>query len=136
MVRSPVAIGSRRHTRLGLTTMFAATVVVSIFLAVSLTFSAVGKLTMNPSVIPIMEKVGVPADKIPVLAYLEIAGGVGLIVGLFWWPIGAAAAVGVILYFVGAVISHLRVKDTAGIGPSAFLTVVAVAALVLRLLTV
>lgn len=85
---------------------------------------------------PAMEKVGVPADKIPVLAYLEIAGAIGLVVGLFWWPIGVAAAIGVILYFVGAVISHLRVKDTSGIGPSAFLSVVAIAALVLRLLSV
>lgn len=115
--------------------MLVATYAVSIFLAVSLTFSAIGKLTKNEKVIPIMESVGVPADKIPVLAYLEIAGAIGLIAGLFWWPIGVAAAIGVVLYFVGAVVAHLRVKDTAGIAPAAFLTVVAVAALVLRLLT-
>lgn len=115
--------------------MFIATLVISVFMAVSLTFSAVGKLTKNPAVIPIMEQVGVPADKIPVLAYLEIAGAIGLVVGLFWWPIGVAAAVGVTLYFLGAVIAHLRVKDTKGVGPAAFLTVVAIAALVLRLLT-
>ncbi|MDJ0393218.1 DoxX family protein [Rhodococcus sp. G-MC3] len=116
--------------------MFIATLIVSIFLAVALTFSAVGKLTKNPAVIPIMEAVGVPADKIPVLAYLEIAGAIGLLVGLFWWPIGVAAAIGVILYFVGAVIAHVRVKDIKGTGPAAFLTLVAVAALVLRLNTI
>lgn len=115
--------------------MFIATLIVSIFLAVALTFSAVGKLTKNDKVIPIMEHVGVPADKIPVLAYLEIAGAIGLIVGLFWWPIGVAAAIGVVLYFVGAVIAHLRVRDTAGVGPAGFLAVVAIAALVLRLLS-
>lgn len=116
--------------------MFIATLIVSTFLAVALTFSAVGKLTKSASVIPIMEQVGVPADKVPVLAYLEIAGAIGLLVGSFLWPIGVAAAIGVILYFVGAVIAHLRVQDVKGIGPSAFLTVVAVAALVLRLLSV
>ena len=109
--------------------------VVTIFLAVALTFSAIGKLTKSASVMPIMESVGVPANRVPILAYLEIAGAVGLVVGLFVWPIGVAAAIGVILYFMGAVVAHLRVKDTAGIGPSAFLTVVSVLALVLRLVT-
>lgn len=115
--------------------MYIAAVAVSIFLAVALTFSAVGKLTKNPKVIPIMEQVGVPADKIPWLAYIEILGAIGLIVGLFVWPIGVAAAVGVILYFVGAVIAHLRVKDS-GFGPAAFLAAVGIAALVLRLLSI
>lgn len=115
--------------------MFIATLIVSIFMAVALTFSAIGKLTKNPQVIPIMEQVGVPADKIPWLAYVEILGAIGLVVGLFVWPIGVAAAIGVILYFVGAVIAHLRVNDAKGSGPAAFLTLVAVAALVLRLLS-
>lgn len=115
--------------------MFIATVVISLFLAVALTFSAVGKLTKNPKVIPIMEQVGVPADRIPWLAYVEILGAIGLVVGLFVWPIGVAAAIGVILYFAGAVIAHVRVKDTAGVGPAAFLTVVAVVALILRILS-
>lgn len=115
--------------------MFVATVIVSVFLCIALVFSAIGKLTKSEQVMSIMNGVGVPSDKVPVLAYLEIAGAIGLVVGLFWWPIGVAAAVGVILYFVGAVVSHLRVKDAAGIGPSAFLAALAVAALVLRLLT-
>jgi uncharacterized membrane protein YphA (DoxX/SURF4 family) len=115
--------------------MVIALYVVTIFLTVALVFSAIGKLTKNPSVMPIMEQVKVPADKIPWLAYVEILGAIGLLVGLFLWPIGVAAAIGVILYFAGAVIAHLRVGDTTGFGPAAFLTVVAVAALVLRLLT-
>lgn len=115
--------------------MFIATLVVSLFLAIALTFSAFGKLSKNPKVIPMMEQVGVPADRIPLLAYAEILGAIGLVVGLFVWPIGVAAAIGVILYFAGAVIAHLRVKDTAGVGPAAFLTVVAVVALVLRILS-
>lgn len=115
--------------------MFIATLIVSIFLAVALTVSAVGKLTKMPAVIESMNTVGVPAHRIPTLALLEIAGAIGLVIGLFWWPIGVAAAIGVILYFVGAVIAHLRVKDVAGVGPAAFLAVLSIAALVLRLLT-
>ena len=115
--------------------MFIATLIVSIVLALALTFSAVGKLSKNPSVVEQMGGVGVSAKQIPVLAYLELAGALGLVVGLFWWPIGVAAAIGVIAYFLGAVIAHLRVKDFSGIGPAAFLALVATAALVLRLLS-
>ncbi|CAB4895804.1 MULTISPECIES: DoxX family protein [Nocardiaceae] len=114
--------------------MFIATVAVSVLLAVALTFSAVGKLTRNPSVVPMLEQVGVPADKIPWLAYAEILGAIGLLVGLFAWPIGVAAAIGVIAYFVGAVVAHLRIKDKE-FGPAAGLAVFAVVALALRVLS-
>jgi hypothetical protein len=55
------------------------------------------------------------------------------VAGLFWWPLGAAAAAGVVLYFVGAVASHLRVRDLKGTAPSAVLLLAAIAALILRL---
>jgi hypothetical protein len=42
----------------------------------------------------------------------------------------------VIVYFIGAVIAHLRVGDTKGLGAPAVLLVVGIAALVLRLLSV
>lgn len=114
--------------------MFIATVIVSVLLAVALTFSAIGKLTKNPSVVPMLEHVGVPAEKIPWLAYAELLGAVGLLVGLYIWPIGVAAAVGVILYFVGAVAAHVRIKDK-DFAPAAGLAVFAVVALVLRVLS-
>jgi hypothetical protein len=37
-----------------------------------------------------------------------LALALALVAGLFWWPIGVAAATGVTVYFVGAVGSHLR----------------------------
>jgi uncharacterized membrane protein YphA (DoxX/SURF4 family) len=116
--------------------MFVATLIVSILLAVVVAFSGYAKLKKTPQIVDTMAQVGVPAAKIPLLAYLEIAGAIGLIVGLFWWPIGVAAAIGVVLYFVGAVVAHVRVEDMKGIGPSAVLLVLSIAALVLRLLTV
>ena len=69
------------------------------------------------------------------LSVAEIAGSAGLVAGLFWWPIGVAAAVGVVLYFLGAVGAHLRVKDTANLIAPAVILVAAVAALVLRAVT-
>ncbi|OZD65726.1 hypothetical protein CH263_12495 [Rhodococcus sp. 06-1059B-a] len=113
--------------------MFIATGVVSVVLAVVLVISARGKLVRDPSIIPTMQTVRIPERLLPILASLEIAGALGLVVGLVWWPIGVAAAAGVVLYFVGAVIAHVRVRDFSGIAPSAVLGLAAAAALALRL---
>ncbi|MFE7773248.1 DoxX family protein [Streptomyces sp. NPDC057445] len=113
--------------------MFIATIVVSALLAALLVFSAVGKLRNDPAQLKVMETVGFPADRLWLLATAEIAGAVGLLAGLFWWPLGVAAAIGVTLYFIGAVGSHLRVRDSAT--NAAVPLVLAVAALALRLAT-
>ena len=55
--------------------------------------------------------------------------------GIWATPIGIAAAIGLIVYFVGAMVSHLRVGDVKGIGSAAFMSVLAAAALALRLLS-
>jgi uncharacterized membrane protein YphA (DoxX/SURF4 family) len=113
--------------------MFIATAVVSALLAALLVFSATGKLRKDPTQLKVMETVGFPVDKLWLLATAETSGAVGLVIGLFWWPLGVAAAIGVILYFIGAVSAHLRVKDAP---TNAFIPLVlAVAALTLRLAT-
>ncbi|HIZ34251.1 MAG TPA: DoxX family protein [Candidatus Ruania gallistercoris] len=46
---------------------------------------------------------------LPVLATLQAAGALGLLLGLLGTPaIGPAATTGLVLYFLGAVITHLR----------------------------
>src|SRR5437879_2380298 len=63
---------------------------------------------------------------LPLLAACEFAGAVGRVVGI-WWPlIGIAAGIGLVLYFVGAIVFHLRVGDVKGIGPAAFMLVTSV----------
>jgi hypothetical protein len=81
-----------------------------------------------------LQTVGFPEHRAWLRGTAEAAGAAGLVAGLFWWPIGVAAAIGVVLYFVGAVGSHLRVRDPQVV-PPAVLLVVAAAALALRLLT-
>ncbi len=115
--------------------MFTATVAVSVLLALALTGSAAGKLTRSPAVVTSLTGVGVPLDRFWVLAVLEIAGALGLVVGLWWAPLGIAAAIGIVLYFLGAVGAHVRAHDLGGVGPAAGLLVAAAAALVLRLAT-
>ena len=114
--------------------MFIAAAIVSSLLAAALIVSARGKLVKDERLVTGMAKVGVPHERLWLLAIAELAGAVGLIVGLFWWPIGVAAAIGVILYFIGAVTFHLRVHDRRVEAP-AIVLLVAVAALILRAAT-
>ncbi|WP_084717946.1 DoxX family protein [Streptacidiphilus carbonis] len=65
-----------------------------------------------------------------------MAGAVGLVSGLWLWPLGVTAAVALLLMLVGAVLSHLRAKDVAkALVPAVLFAVVALAVLLLRLAT-
>lgn len=114
--------------------MFVATVIVSLLIALAATGSAIGKLTKQAQVVEALRTVGVPDSKVPVLAALELAGAAGVVIGLWVAPLGVAAALGLTLYFIGAVVAHLRVNDRH-IQPPAALAVVAAIALVLRIVT-
>lgn len=113
--------------------MLIASAIVSILLALMMLMSGVMKLRRAPALMTSMATVNVPADTVPRLGLLEVAATVGLLVGLFWAPIGIAAAVGSVLYFIGAVIAHVRVGDKA-VAPAAVLLVLAIASLTLQLL--
>jgi len=109
--------------------------VIAIVLASMVLFSGIGKLRNDPHIVKVIhETVGVPMKYFPLLAACEIAGAVGLVLGI-WCPIlGIAAATGLVIYFVGAVVSHVRVNDLKGIGPAAMLLTTSAAALILRVL--
>ncbi|MFE9801287.1 DoxX family protein [Streptomyces goshikiensis] len=111
--------------------MFIAYAAVAALLALALAASATLTLQGNDQIVANMRKVQVPDSWLPGLAALKAAGAVGLLAGLWAAPLGVAAAIGVSLYFVGAVISHLRVKDF-DLAPAAVLALMAVAALALR----
>jgi len=68
-------------------------------------------------------KVRVPRSWLPMLGALKLAGAAGLLVGLVSPPaIGIAAATGLLLYFIGAVIAHLRARVLYNIAfPGAYL---------------
>lgn len=115
--------------------MFAATVVVSSVLAALVGFSAVRKLSHRPEVVRTYTSVGVPEEKLDYLATILLAGAAGLIAGLFWAPIGVAAAVGLVVYFCLAIASHIRADDMENLPTPATIELIAVAALALRLET-
>jgi uncharacterized membrane protein YphA (DoxX/SURF4 family) len=115
--------------------MYIALIVLSILLVIVLIGSAGAKLAKAAPIMEQMSTVRVPPQALPLLAAVEIAGAIGLIAGFFWWPIGVAAAVGVVLYFAGAVIAHLRVRDAKNVAPAVLFGVLAAAELWLRLTT-
>ena len=111
-----------------------ALIIVSSLLAVVVVASASAKLRKVPAVIETMDHVGVDSAQVPRLALLEIAGGAGLLIGLANALIGRLAAAGLVLYFLGAVSAHLRVKDRVQeMAPAVVLFLVAVATLVVQI---
>jgi DoxX-like family len=77
----------------------------------------------------------VPIKYFSLQAACEFAGVLGVVLGICWPLLGVAGGIGLVIYFVGASVSHLRVGDVKGIGPAAFILVVAAAAVALRILT-
>jgi hypothetical protein len=56
-------------------------------------------------------ELGISQSCLPPLAVLKLAGAAGLIGGLLGFrPIGIAAAIGLVLFFLGAVILHVRAR--------------------------
>ena len=90
--------------------MSIALVVVATLLGLVATVSGMGKLRRMPQVVETMHAVGVKDNQIPMLAALELLGAAGLLIGI-WLPfIGTLAALGLTLYFLGAVFAHVRAK--------------------------
>ncbi|BEL05086.1 DoxX family protein [Actinoplanes sichuanensis] len=63
---------------------------------------------------------GIPRRYVPVLGSLLAAGTAGLLIGFAVPPLGISAAVGLVLYFTGALIAHLRVGSRNLIGWAVF----------------
>src|SRR5438874_1425214 len=112
--------------------MFTAYVVVTVLAAAANFFSATLDCVRYKQVLINMAKAGVPESWITMLGILKAAGALGLLVGFGVPLIGTAAAVGLVLFFVAAIVTHLRARDYSFGLAVGFLTL-AVAALVLGL---
>ncbi|GAB2712838.1 DoxX family protein [Nocardia thraciensis] len=67
----------------------------------------------HPIPVAAAEVVRVPQSWMLALGTLMGAGALGLVAGFAVPGLGIAAATGLVLYFIGAVIAHLRVGDFA-----------------------
>jgi uncharacterized membrane protein YphA (DoxX/SURF4 family) len=109
-------------------------VTITFIVAIVVVFSSIMKLRRTPRTVrTIHEVVGVPLEYFPLLALCEVAGALGLVLGIFRPLLGIVSGIALVLFFVGAILSHLRVRDFGGAVP-AFLMFVAVSiALAMRL---
>src|SRR5262245_50354625 len=108
--------------------------VLAVVTSLLVALSGVMKVRRDPRTTTIIhEVVGVPLKFFPFLATCEFAGAIGLLAGIVWPPLGLAASTGLVLYFVGALIAHVRVGDFKGLGPAAFMLFTSGACLFLRL---
>jgi hypothetical protein len=76
-------------------------------------FSGVAALLHLSFILPGMAKAGVPTSWLTFpIGVLKTAGAVGLLLGVLGLPlVGPAAAIGLVLYFVCAVYTHLLARD-------------------------
>ncbi|MCX4094170.1 DoxX family protein [Nocardia sp. alder85J] len=109
--------------------MSVAHTIVTILAAAWVGFSAVSMLLRAKWVVEPLAEYGVPASWWPWLGIAKAAGALGLLVGLAVPAIGIAAAIGLVLYFLGAVVTVLRARAYGHVGfPLLYLVPVVVAA--------
>lgn len=116
--------------------MFIVYIIFAIVFAAGLAMSGRGKLVKDERITKGLTAIGVPLSWFPFLAACEIAGALGLLVGIFLAPLGIAAAIGTILYFVGAIIFHVRGNDFKGLPAPAVMLLLGALALIFRLASV
>ena len=111
--------------------MSIATIVVTAALAALMAFAAIRKLTHDPEVVAGYELVGVPEERLNLLAGMLLAGAAGLLIGLLWTPLGVVAAAAVAIYFLVAIAAHIRSDDLEHVPTPIVMEALALAALVL-----
>ncbi|ACZ91459.1 DoxX family protein [Streptosporangium roseum] len=91
--------------------MFAAYVMVTVVTIVATAGIVLADFTGAGFVLANSAEVGLSPSWIPLLGWLKAAGAVGLLLGLLGVPlVGLAAAAGLVLFFVGAVVAHVRAR--------------------------
>jgi DoxX-like family len=104
----------------------AAHVVVTVAAIAANGFMAVADLGRARFVLANSASVGVPESWLTPLGLAKGAGAVGLAIGLAGIePVGAAAALGLVLFFVGAIVTHVRADNLDLAFPAGYLALAA-----------
>ncbi len=111
--------------------MFAAYVVVAVLTAGANAYAATVDFTRPDWLRRNMAKARVPQSWLFTLGALKAAGALGVLVGIGVPLLGAAASAGLVVFFLGALVTHVRARYWEIAPPVAFL-LLAVGSLVLR----
>ena len=116
--------------------MSIAIIVLSALLAVAFLGAGALKLVGAKQSLQMRDQLRVGEQLWRLVGALEVAGALGLAVGLVVPVLGIAAAVGLSLLMVGAIAAHGRAQDLRSAGPAALLLVLAVATVVVRVASI
>jgi uncharacterized membrane protein YphA (DoxX/SURF4 family) len=87
--------------------------VLSLLLAAACLLPGSAKVLGHPKMQKSAAHFGIPWRRYRLIGVAELAAGAGVLAGLWWHPLGVAAAAGMILLLTGAVITHRRALDSA-----------------------
>jgi DoxX-like family len=107
-------------------------ILITIVAAVANGYAASLNFLGAPSVKTVADRVQVSRTWMIPFGTLLASGAAGLLIGFAIPVLGKAAAIGLILYFVCALIAHIRARDP-GVGGAVSFLVLAVAALIANL---
>ncbi len=114
--------------------MFAAYLTITIVTIAAITWATIADLVPLRFVLATMHEVGVPQSWLTPLGVVKGTGVVGLLIGLLGVrPLGVAAAVGLVLFFIGALVTHARARVFYNIAVPAAYFALAVASTVLAI---
>lgn len=113
--------------------MFIAAAIVAVVLAALLVYAAARKFSHAAEVVRSYARLGVPERRLNALAVILLVGAAGLLAGLWWQPLGIAAAACLAAYFAVACGFHVRFRDTRNLPTPVIMATLAVSSLVLQL---
>jgi uncharacterized membrane protein YphA (DoxX/SURF4 family) len=88
-------------------------VTISLLLAAACLLPGAAKLTGQSQMRKSAAHFGIPWSRYRLIGVAELAAAAGILTGLWWHPLGVAAAAGMALLLVGAVIAHRKAADSA-----------------------
>lgn len=114
--------------------MFAAYLTITIVTIAANAWATIADLVPLRFVLATMHEVGVPRSWLTPLGVVKGAGVAGLLIGLLGVrPLGVAAAIGLVLFFIGALVTHVRARVFCNIAVPAAYFALAVASAVLAI---
>ena len=103
-------------------------IALSVLLAVACLLPGTAKVAGHSRMRDSAAHFGIRWQHYRLIGVAELAAAAGLVLGLWWRPLGLAAAAGMAALLAGAVLTHRRAKDSGkDMAPALFALVVAIA---------
>jgi hypothetical protein len=88
-------------------------ITLSLLVAAACTLPGAVKLLAHPKMRKAAARFRIPWPGYRLIGVAELAAAAGIMTGLWWHPLGMAAAAGMVLLLTGALLTHQRAGDAA-----------------------